>query len=252
MDRKVALLEAFFSGMCKDRAKVETKQYGFSVLEEFAGEGCSVDYVQMENHGVHKYRLFQVSAAFRKLLLEQHIAQKYNLCLYFDKLANQVLCFNLDHNYKRESTEDVPDMARVVDCLQKQLAVFGMEGLCVKSGRGYHVWCRFDKAIANERLLEFMIRISARTLAMLHYQQYDYRSVKINMSPNPKFVELLSLRAFGSKHMRTGDFSQILAKQTLLDEGASWRFFEEYMQHKTIPEEVFTKAYAILLKAIVC
>lgn len=250
MAAKVELLEAFYRTMRRDKVKIETKNYGFDFIQQLTGNDVTLDYVQMENNFIHKYRLLQVPEHHRRKLLQGHINQDYNVCLYFDDIANNTLCFNLDNNCKVNNNEPIPAVDLAAGFLQQHLAEYGMAAVSIKSGRGYHLWCCFARPIANQLLLEFMIRISAQTLASLHYNKCDYHAVKINMSPNPKYVSSLSLRAFGSRHIRTGTFSHIKTPGGILNEAESWQYFADYIKNKTISEQQFMLAQAELTSAI--
>ncbi|MBP2638514.1 MAG: hypothetical protein H6Q72_4421 [Firmicutes bacterium] len=251
MFTKIEMLDVFYQTMRKDIMKIENKNYGFDFINKLTSGNATLDYIQMENHFIHKYRLLDISDQQRKCLLQGHINQEYNVCLYFDETANNTLCFNIDNNYKKNNNEIIPEIELVVDYLQQHLGTYDMEALSVKSGRGYHVWCRFAKPIANQLLLGFMIRISAKALASLHYNKHDYHSVKINMSPNPRFAKIISLRAFGSKHIKTDSFSRIKTIDgVLLNEEASWQYFKDYTTNKTIPEQQFMLAYNDLVNVI--
>lgn len=250
MDTRVELLDAFYQTMRRDIVKIENKNYGFDFINELTADDVTLDYVQMENNFIHKYRLLNVSEHVRKRLFQGHVNQDYNVCLYFDEMANNTLCFNLDNNFKTNSAGKIPEMELAVDYLRQHLGKYGIETVSIKSGRGYHQWCRFEKPIANQLLLDFMIRIAAKTLASLHYSNHDYHTIKINMSPNPKFVEGLSLRAFGSRHIKTGNFSHVQTKDGVLNEADSWKYFSDYMSNKTISEQQFMLAYDELAKDI--
>ncbi|MBU2702554.1 hypothetical protein Ga0466249_003688 [Sporomusaceae bacterium BoRhaA] len=251
MDTRVELLEAFYQTMRKDKIKIENKNYGFDFINQLTANDAMLDYGQMENNFIHKYRLLNVSEQLRERLLQGHVNQEYNVCLYFDETANNTLCFNLDNNFKTNNTQLISEMKLAVDYLQQHLGKYGIETVCIKSGRGYHQWCHFERPIANRLLLNFMIRIAAKTLASLHYSNHDYHTIKINMSPNPKFVNVLSLRAFGSRHIKTGNFSHIQTKDGVLNEEDSWKYFSDYMINKTISEQQFMLAYDDLAKTIV-
>ena len=250
MDTRVELLNEFYQTMCKDKVKIENKNYGFEFIKELTADDATLDYVQMENNLIHKYRLLHVSENHKQRLLQGHVSQAYNVCLYFDETANNTLCFNIDNNYKRDNNEIIPEIELAIDYLQQHLGEHGIEAVNVKSGRGYHVWCRFATPIANQLLLDFMIRISAKTLASLHYSHHDYRSIKINMSPNPRFVKIISLRAFGSRHIKTGLFSHIRTKDGVLNEEESWKYFSDYMKNKTVSEQQFLLAFNEMAKTI--
>jgi hypothetical protein len=250
MDTRVELLDAFYQTMRKDKVKIENKKYGFAFIDGLIADDVMLDYGQMESNFIHKYRLLNVSESRREKLLQGHVNQEYNVCLYFDETANNTCCFNLDNNFKANNNAIIPEIELAVDYLQQHLGKYGMETLSIKSGRGYHLWCRFERPIANQLLLDFMIRIASKTLASLQYSHHDYRTIKINMSPNPKFVKVLSLRAFGSRHIRTGSFSQIRTKDGVLDEEESWKYFSDYIKNKTISEQQFMRTYDQLAKKI--
>lgn len=242
MDPRVELLEQFYTTMCKDKLKIEIKKYGFDFLHKLTADGTNLDYMQVGSDFIHKYRLLNVSDNRRKHFLRGHVNQEYNVCLYFDPTANNTLCFNLDNNYKVNNTAIIAEMDVAVKCLQQHLEEYGMVPLVIKSGRGYHHWCRFDKPIANHLLYDFMIRMAAKTLASLHEHGYDYHTIKFNMGPNPKVVNVVSLRVFGSKHIKNGVFSHIETNRGILNESDSWSYFKDYIMKKTISEQQFMMA----------
>lgn len=250
MDIKVALLDEFYSTMCRDKVKLETKNYGFDFLDTLTSDSLTLDYVQLDNHFIHKYRLLNIQESSRERLLLGHVQQDYNVCLYFHPAANNTLCFNLDNNNKADNTKITTEMSLATKYLQQHLAKYGIEPLVIPSGRGYHHWCRFREPIANHLLFDFMVRISAKTLASLHINHYDYHAVKFNMSPNPKVVNVVSLRLFGSKHIKTGTFSCINTPNGVLGESASWDYFRGYLRNKTVSSQQFTLAYDELVKEI--
>lgn len=250
MDTRVELLNEFYQTMCKDKVKIEDKHYGFSFVDELTADETKLDYVQVEKDFIHKYRLLNVTKARRRQLFIGHVSQAYNVCLYFNETANNIFCFNLDNNFKKDNNEIIPELRLAADYVVKELARYGMEAVTVESGRGYHQWCQLKKPVDNELLLKFMIRISARALAALQYSGHDYHAVKINMSPNPKFVNIISLRAFGSRHIKTGGFSHVVADGRVLGEEDSWQYISDYLVNKTISEECFMYAYQELARAI--
>ncbi len=250
MDERVELLEQFYHTMRHDQLKLETKKYGFEFIDELTAEGMTLDYGQLDNSFIHKYRLQNVSGQQRQKFLLGHINQEYNTCLYFDKRANNVLCFNLDNNFKTNCNEIIPEMKLAVKYLREHLGAYGMETISIRSGRGYHNWCRFDQSIDNQRLFNFMLRIAAKTLASIHVSNHDYHTIKFNFCPNPKVVDVVSIRLFGSKHVKTGKFTHVQLADDILSEEESWKYFESYMLHKTIPEQQFTLAYDEMARAI--
>lgn len=251
MDIKIVeFLAAFYSTILRNRVKIETKHYGFNFIKSLTADDTILDYIQLGNHLIHKYRLLNISESHYNALLQGHIHQDHNLCLYFDEIANNTLCFNLDHNFKSKSTEVIPEMRLIVNDLQQHLEYYGMESVCIESGRGYHVWCRFEKPIANQLLYEFMIQMAAKTLASVHFSNHDYHTIKFNFGPNPKVVNLVSLRIFGSRHVKTGSFTYVHTKDDILNEKKSWKYFRDYMLNNTIPEKRFTATHNELVKAI--
>ncbi len=247
---RVELLEALYQAMRRDKVKIEAKKFGFAVINELTAAGGTLDYGQMENNFIHKYRLLNLSADHWKKLLRGHVKQEYNACLYFAETANNTLCFNLDNNFKINNNELIPETRLAAEFLGRHLESYGLEPLTILSGRGYHLWCRFAKPLANQLLLDFMIRIAAQTLASLHYSRHDYHSVKINMSPHPQYVKGISIRAFGSKHIKTGSFSGVKTPDGILDEENSWDYFGKYLTNKTVSEEHFRQAYDELINKI--
>jgi len=250
MDTRVELLDAFYQTMRRDKVKIENKNYGFDFINELTADDVILDYIQMENNFIHKYRLLNISEHRRKNFMQGHVNQDYNVCLYFDETANNTLCFNFDNNFKANNNQIIPEIELAVGYLQQHLGKYGIETISIKSGRGYHQWCRLEQPIANQLLLDFMIRIAAKTLASLHYNHHDYQAIKINMSPNPKFVNILSLRAFGSRHIRTGNFTHVQTKDGVLNEEDSWKYFSDYIINKTISKQQFKLAYDELVKTI--
>ena len=170
------------------------------------------------------------------------MAHTRNLCLYFDDRANDLFCFNLDNNQLADSSALIPEMKFAVRRLEDSLRGAGCEPLIVASGRGYHVWCRLDGAVANERLHAFMLRAGVATAAALHRAGYDRRRIKFNFYPDPRARDVVSLRLFGSLHAKNKVFSRVLAPSGLLDEAASWDYFADYLKNKTITVDRFNAA----------
>lgn len=248
MDSKLRLLKEFYSGLPKDRAKVETGDRGFAFLESMISDGVAFDYGEM--HGpslLHKYRLSNINPRRMDELLLSHLAKTNNVCLYFDDVESSVFCYNLDNNHKGDNTAVLPEMKLAVSLLRELLTVLGCEPLVIASGRGYHVWCRLAVAIENKRLHNFMLRSMAKTLAWIHERGHENENIKANFYPDPRIRNTVSLRLFGSAHARNKTFSRILAKEGLLDEAASWEAFEHHLRHKTISGEQFQEAYGAIM-----
>jgi hypothetical protein len=58
---------------------------------------------------------------------------------------------------------------------------------------------------------------------------------------------VVSLRLFGSRHVKNKVFSRILAPQGLLDEAASWEFFADYLKNRISTLARFQAAHDSLL-----
>ena len=158
--------------------------------------------------------------------------------------ANRLFCFNLDNNHKTNNTVLLPEMELAVRVLRDLLAGLACPPLIIASGRGYHVWCRLDAAVDNERLYDFMLRLSVRTMMVLHEKGQDYHKLKFNFYPDKRIRDIVSLRLFGSDHAKNKVFSRILTPQGLLDEDASQEYFAGYLKTQTIPPETFDRAQA--------
>jgi hypothetical protein len=243
MDSKSRLLKEFYRGLPKDRAKVETFEHGFEYLDRMLAGGGTLEYGEMSFAGLlHKYKLSQVPEERMDDLIAAHIAKRCNLCLYFGPVENSLFCFNLDNNHKTNNTVIIPEMARVVELLRDILTEAGCEPLIIASGRGYHLWCRLAAAVDNERLYQFMVRCMAKALLGLHKQGCDHNKIKANFYPDPRARNVVSLRLFGSMHVKNKVFSRVLTRERLLEEEESWVAFEEYLRERTIGVEGFEKA----------
>ena len=244
MDARVKLLRDFYSTMQQGKIKLEINSHGFVFLEQLLSDGITLEYGQLASYGLtHKYKLLNVSEDSINRLLHDHIQKTCNVCCYFNEAANNTFCFNLDNNYKNNNTVLIPEMQFSVNSLIEYFEELGIKPLVVASGRGYHVWCRVDDAIENQLLSDFMMRMVAKTMAALHENGLDYRKVKFNMDPNHKNNNVLSLRLFGSEHIKNKVFSHVYTNLGLLDEDKSWDFFADYLVNKTLPQENFMKAH---------
>jgi hypothetical protein len=244
MDPRVELLKEFYGGLPRDRAKVETDEFGFAFLERLLSKGAALEYGELTLSGLlHKYKLAGIPAEFMDELLLSHVEKQRNVCLYFDDKANSTFCFNLDNNHKTNNTAIIPEMEIAVRATRDCLAGVGCEPLIVASGRGYHIWCRLDRAVENGRLYDFMRRIAVRALATLHGGGHEHKKVKFNVYPDRRTRDTVSLRLFGSNHAKNRVFSRVLTPEGLLDEEQSWAHFEKYLRTKTVTGETFDRAY---------
>jgi hypothetical protein len=248
---KLNLLKEFYKGLPIDKAKIETNEYGFNFLRQLLVDGATLAYGELTSSGVlHKYKIVDIPKHQMDELLKSHISKECNVCLYFDNRANNMFCFNMDNNHKTNNTIVIPEMDLAVRTIRNQLIELGCEPLSIASGRGYHVWCRLDVAINNELLYQFMLRAAAKTMATLYKKGYDYQKIKFNFYPDTRIHKEVSLRLFGSEHAKNKVFSYVFTPDQLLDEAASWEYFESYMRNKTISEGKFAEAYAAIMAPV--
>jgi len=198
MDPRVELLKEFSRGFIPGTAKIETGQFGFSFLDELLSGGIGLEYGELTaTRLLHKYKLVNIPGRRMEELLQMHVNKACNVCRYFDARANDVFCFNLDNNHKTDNTVVIPEMDLAVRSLGACLRDLGCEPLVVASGRGYHVWCRVDAPVDNDRLYGFMLRCAVRALMAFHGSGYDHRQIKLNFYPDVKAHNVVSLRLFG-------------------------------------------------------
>jgi len=247
MDPRVTLLKAFYAGMPKDRLKVETREYGFAFLDTLLSDGATLEYGELTlTESLHKYKLAHVPPRRFDELLRAHVEKRCNVCLYFDTVASNLLCFNLDNNHKTGNTALIPELEFAVRFIREQLTRLACEPLIVASGRGYHLWCRLDTPVASDRLYDFMLRVSVHTMAALQREGRDHRQIKINVYPDRRIRDVVSLRLFGSDHAKNKIFSRVLSGDRLLDEAESWSAFEDHLERRIISKATFDAALASL------
>lgn len=249
MDPRVSLLREYYRGLPTDRAKLETLEHGFEYLERLQARGVTLDYGELTLSGLlHKYKVSRVSDARMDAFLADHVAGRMNVCLYFHDHANSLFCFNLDNNHKVNNTEIIPEMATAISEVRRTLNALGCRPLVLASGRGFHVWMRLTGPVANDRLYVFMRRIAVMALARLHQEGRDHRKVKFNVYPDPRTRDTVSLRLFGSIHMKNRVFSRVATDDGLLDERASWKEFEAHLREKTLETAAFEAAAAAAME----
>jgi hypothetical protein len=248
MDRRIALLREFYGGLPRDRAKVETRRHGFRYLEELLSDGVTLEYGELTLSGLlHKYKLANIPEHRMAGLFRSHVEKECNLCLYFDGRANNLFCFNLDNNHKTNNTAIIPEMELAVGMLREHLERLGCAPLVVASGRGFHLWCRLEGPVDNDRLYEFMLRSAAKTAAALHKRGLDHNRIKVNLYPDRRIRDVVSLRLFGSEHAKNRVFSRVLDREGLLDEEASWSRFERYLEGGAITLALFDRAHGEMM-----
>jgi hypothetical protein len=245
MDPRVTLLQEFSHGFVPGSAKIETEQFGFPFLEELLADGARLEYGELTaTRLLHKYKLVNLTGRQMDKLLQRHVNKECNVCRYFDAGANDVFCFNLDNNHKTDNTRVIPEMNLAVGALAQCLRDHGCEPLIVSSGRGFHVWCRLESPVANDRLSGFMLHAAVRALMVFHGSGCDHREIKFNFYPDAKTHDVVSLRLFGSAHAKTRAFSRVLAPDGLLGEEDSWACFEDFLRNRTISLATFAEASA--------
>lgn len=249
MDRRVALIKTFYRGLPTDRVKLEVSAYGFDFLAQLERRGIQLEYGELTlTEVLHKYKLTKITETQMDELLSWHVASLCNVCLYFDRQANPLFSFNLDNNHAHDGSRLIPEVQLAVRALVERLNALGCNPLVIASGRGYHVWCRLEAPIANERLYSLMLHTAAGSLLTLHQQGFDTNNMKFNLYPDIRIQDRVSLRLFGSEHAKNHVFSCILNGETLLDEEASWAFFRHHMENKTMTVDAFDKAYDTVVR----
>lgn len=250
MDSKVTLLKEFSRGFVRDKAKIETEQFGFAYLEQLLSGGGTLEYGELTDTRVlHKFKLAGIADRKMDALLQLHVMKECNVCRYFGLEKNDVLCFNMDNNHKRDNTAIIPEMSLALDALRECLLDLGCEPLIVASGRGYHVWLRLDEPLENGLLYSFMLGAAARAMLALLSAGGDRRTIKFSFYPDINVNDGVSLRLFGSDHAKNNVFSRVLAPQGLLDEADSWRHFEHFVGSRTTSAATFRSASKIVRPA---
>jgi hypothetical protein len=210
--------------------------------------GAALEYGEMSFSGlIHKYKLSRVPEELVDELLISHLNYRSNLCLYFGHKSNSLFCFNLDNNHKTNNTAIIPEMELLVTLLREGLSELGCEPLIIASGRGYHLWCRLAAAVDNDSLYNLMLGSTARAMLGLHKKGYDHNKIKANFYPDPRSRDIVSLRLFGTEHIKNKVFSRVLTREGLLDEPSSWQAFEDHMLEKTIGVDTFSGAHAAIM-----
>jgi hypothetical protein len=243
MDPRVTLLKEFSRGFVRGKAKIECEQFGFAYLEQLLSDGSTLEYGELTNTRLlHKYKIVDIADDRMDELLQMHIMKECNVCRYFGADTNDVLCFNMDNNHKTNNTVIIPEMSLAVDALRECLLDLGCEPLILASGRGYHVWLRFDEPLENKLLYDFMLRSAARALLPLHIAGTDHRTIKFNFYPDINVHDVVSLRLFGTDHAKNNVFSRVFTPNGLLDEPDSWKYFEHFVRNKTTSTATFRAA----------
>jgi hypothetical protein len=244
MDPRVTLLKEFYRGLPKDRAKIETEEHGFGFLERLLSGGVELEYGELTLSGLlHKYKVARIPEPRMDEFLLKHVEKAWNVCLYFDGRESDVFCFNLDNNNLTDNRAAIAEMDTAISVLRDSLRSAGCEPLILASGRGYHVWGRLERAVANERLHHFMLHYAVATAATIHGRGLNHHRVKFNFYPDPRTRNMVSIRLFGTVHAKNKVFSLVLGPGGLLDEAASWEHFADHLRTKTIAIGTFEAVY---------
>jgi hypothetical protein len=243
MDPRVTLLKEFSRGFVRDKAKIESEEFGFAYLEQLLSEGSTLEYGFLaDTRLLHKYKIVDITDHRMDELLRMHVMKEWNVCRYFGADKNDVLCFNMDNNRGTHNTSITPEMSVALDALRECLLSLGCEPLIVASGRGYHVWVRLDGPVENTLLHNFMVQAAARALLPLLVGGSDHRAIRFRFYPDIEVNDALSLRLFGSEHANNKVFSQVVTPNAVLDEADSWEYFEHFVRNKTTSTATFRLA----------
>lgn len=235
MYSKHELLTRFYTTVDRGEVKIETRSHGFEYLKKLRGLG-TLQYAEWKN-GVFKYKLTNVPGGVFDDLVDLHLESQINLCVFFSGQKNNIFCFNLDSFDGSNKS-----LKAVAQFLREDLRRLNIEPLILKSGHGYHFWCRLARAEENARLQAFM-------KAMVDVAAFQAVAEGIGISNlqcicYPRHIPNdISIRLFGCRHSVTGSFNSVVAEigenGAVLGEEASWRYFEEYMGKHTIENGLF-------------
>jgi hypothetical protein len=208
---------------------------------------ATLDYCEFRD-SLYKYRLSGVDPDCFNELLNEHLSKNINLCVYFHKEKNNLFALNLDSTSMWQNKIKVAALY-----MAENLMELGFTPLIIKSGHGYHFWCRISAPVANVKLQDLMAVLMDTTINRMKAIGLENSDLRCTCYPRQKASDV-SLRLFGSEHKKTGLFSfvvtQINTEDTMLDEEASWSYFESYMKECTISKELFDTAYEKAAKSL--
>lgn len=226
---KVKLLKKFYLTIDKTTMKLECKCYGFEFLDMLKSHS-KVDYIE-HNPTIHKYKLSCMTEAYYDSFLQSHVLQEVNVCGYYNKRANNLFSFNLDTN-KTVAEDSLIELQAAVKLISDYLQEFKIGPIVYNSGRGYHIVVKLTEQVDNRVIIKLMKYIWMRTFVTMHQNGLDKNRISISMYPHrQQETQTNSLRWFGSKHIKTNQFSSVVLPEGTLDEQGSWQYFEFYMNN---------------------
>ncbi len=237
---KVKLLNKFYLTIDKTIMKLECKCYDFEFLD-WLKRRSKVDYVE-HSLLIHKYKLSGMTEAYYDCFLASHVLQEVNVCGYYNKTANNLFSFNLDTN-KTAVADSLLELQAAVKLIGDYLREFKLRPIVYTSGRGFHIVVKLTEPVDNTIIIKLMKYIWLRTLVTMYRNGLDKNRISISMYPNrQKEEQTNSLRWFGSKHIKTNQFSHIVLPEGILDEQGSWQYFESYMNSYFNTREMLEEA----------
>lgn len=245
MGSRENLLSEFYASVDRTKVKIELRENSFDNLQ-ISNSDYQLDYGEFKN-GVLKYKLNGVSPECFEYLIKQHVHEKISLCAYFDSRQSSLFALNLDSAKKGTNEVKVAALLFI-----KELEKLKMTPLVLKSGHGYHFWCRLSSAVQNETLQRFTSALKDIILAEMVKNGASPENVNCTIYPRLR-ADDISLRLFGGMHSRTGEFSSIVTAinfdDTILSIDESWAIFEWYLSNCVVSSGDFEKALEFILQS---
>ena len=234
---KLELLKQYFESVSRSVIKYETIQnYGFDFLNTIKD---NIVYTELLKN-ISKYKLQNLTEEQFDTYLMKHIEKQDNVCAYFNTKANNVFIFNIDEEKKGLANATAKYMYNF-------LVLAGIEPMMLKSGRGWHLWCRLTQRVPNAIIADYMIQIILITTLWLKFEGYDEKKVNISRYPMYPEKQSNSLRFPMSYHVRTKEFSNVSHPiRGELSEEESWDFLKEHMETKSLTVEEFKQSLGVV------
>ncbi len=243
MDSKKQLLNAFYSTIDKSQFKIETKEYLPELLDSRKTDAV-FQYGEFKN-GIFKYRFSNSDAKFFDQCLEDHLSARSNLCCYLDPNANNLFVFNLDTFEKLGEVDRCAELKAFATALSDILFRLGLRPLILRSGHGYHFWCRLAAPVENHRLRALMDAVVEVAVLRLTAARIDLGKLQCICYPRVNTNDV-SIRLFGSRHAVTGRFCGVVEKigenRAILGDAESWLCFEQFMNRTSLDSSQFARA----------